>query len=97
MKILFDRKGDRPCRAWEGLVGLWFSLILLLTPAVITGSALRVYANGDHSGGHVKETKEVFNPTAFAIVSGGIVVVGYFLYRIFSGGGKKKEDRGEEG
>jgi hypothetical protein len=30
-------------------------------------------------------------------VSGGIVVVGYFLYRIFSGGGKKKEDRGEEG
>ncbi len=97
MNILFDRKGDRPCRAGEGLIGLWFSLILLLTPAVITGSALRVFANGDHSGGHVKETKEVFNPTAFAIVSGGIVVVGYFLYRIFSGGGKKKEDRGEEG
>ncbi len=97
MKILFDRKGDRPGRAWEGLVGLWFYLILLLTPAAITGSALRVFANGDHSGGHVKETKEVFNPTAFAIVSGGIVVVGYFLYRIFPVAARNKEDRGEEG
>ena len=37
-----------------------------------------------------------FNLLVFRIGSGGLVVVGYFLYRIFSGSGKKRDD-GETG
>ena len=54
-----------------------------------------VFANGDHSDQH-PHTEQNFNPLAFALVSGGIVVVGYFMYRIFSGN-KKNSDTEKEG
>lgn len=68
----------------------WFSLFLFLTPPIW------VFANGDHSDEH-PHAQQAFNPIAFALVSGGIVVVGYFLYRIFSGSGKKNTDTEKEG
>jgi len=50
-----------------------------------------VFANGDHSDQH-PHTEQSFNPLAFALVSGGLVVVGYFMYRIFSGSSKKNRN-----
>jgi len=54
-----------------------------------------VFANGDHSDQH-PHAEESFNPIAFALVSGGLVIVAYFMYRIFSGG-KKNSDTEKEG
>jgi len=54
-----------------------------------------VFANGDHSDQH-PHSEESFNPLAFVLVSGGLVVVAYFMYRIFSGS-KKNRDTEKEG
>ena len=51
---------------------------------VRAGEAL---ANGDH-GDDIAGGMH-FNPIAFGIVSVALVVVAYFLYRIFAGSGKK--------
>jgi len=55
-----------------------------------------VFANGDHSDQH-PHAEQSFNPLAFALVSGGLVVVGYFMYRIFSGSSKKNRNTEKEG
>ena len=55
-----------------------------------------VLANGDHSEESPRGAQHSFNPIAFALVSGGLVVVGYLMYRIFSGKGKKNGNGEEE-
>ena len=57
-----------------------FSVLLLVR-------AVEVLANGDH-GDDVAGGMH-FNPIAFGIVTAALVVVAYFLYRIFAGSGKK--------
>jgi len=73
-----------------------FSLLLFLTPSIWITVVAPVFANGDHSDQH-PHTEQSFNPLAFALVSGGIVVVGYFMYRIFSGTSKKNRNTEKEG
>ncbi|MEE9611978.1 MAG: hypothetical protein V3W19_12035 [Desulfatiglandales bacterium] len=90
MELFLDRKVKRPDIGKSTLAGICLYLVLYLTSPIFGGGISLVFANGDHSDGLVKETEEVFNPLAFAIVSAGIVVVGYFMYRIFSGRGKKE-------
>jgi len=75
--------------------GIWFSLLLFLTPPIWMTVVSPVFANGDHSDQH-PHAEESFNPIAFALVSGGLVIVAYFMYRIFSGG-KKNSDTEKEG
>ena len=74
------------------VICIWFYFIMILTLPTLCGYGWQVLANGDHSEGYLRETKETFNPVAFAIVGAGIVVVGYFLYRIFSGSCRKEDD-----
>jgi len=76
--------------------GIWFSLLLFLTPPIWMTAVSPVFANGDHSDQH-PHTEQSFNPLAFALVSGGLVVVGYFMYRIFSGSSKKNRNPQKEG
>ncbi len=76
--------------------GIWFSLLLLLTPPRWMTAVSPVFANGDHSDQH-PHAEQSFNPLAFALVSGGLVVVGYFMYRIFSGSSKKNRNPQKEG
>jgi len=75
--------------------GIWFSLLLFLTPPIWMTAVSPVFANGDHSDQH-PHTEQSFNPLAFALVSGGLVVVGYFMYRIFSGSSKKNRNPEKE-
>ena len=71
--------------------GIWFSLLLFLTPPIWMTAVSPVFANGDQSDQH-QHTEQIFNPLAFALVSGVLVVVGYFMYRIFSGSSKKNRN-----
>ena len=70
---------------------MWLSLVFFLTPPLILTVVTPVFANGDHSDQH-PHAEQSFNPLAFALVSGGLVVVGYFMYRIFSGSSKKNRN-----
>ena len=76
--------------------GIWFSLLLFLTLPLMWTVMTPAFANGDHSDQH-PHAEQSFNPLAFALVSGGIVVVGYFMYRIFSGTSKKNRNTEKEG
>ncbi len=76
--------------------GIWFSLPLFLTLPIWMTVVSPVFANGDHSDQH-PHAEQSFNPLAFALVSGGLVVVGYFMYRIFSGTSKKNRNTEKEG
>jgi len=69
--------------------GIWFSLLLFLTPPIWMTVVSPVLANGDHADHH-PHAEQSFNPLAFALVSGALVVVGYFMYRIFSGSKKNR-------
>jgi len=77
------------------LFGIWFSLPLFLTLPIWMTVVSPVFANGDHSDQH-PHGEQSFNPLAFGLVSGGLVVVAYFMYRIFSGN-KKNRDTEKEG
>jgi len=92
LKPLFGRIGNWLGKERGRVICIWFSFILILTPPIFGGGGWQVLANGDHSEGNLRGTEETFNPFAFAIVGAGIVVVGYFLYRIFSGSGRKEGD-----
>lgn len=92
MKPLFGEIGNWLGKEMGRVICIWFSFILILAPPIFGGGGLQVFANGDHSEGQLRGTEETFNPVAFAIVGAGIVVVGYFLYRIFSGSGRKEDD-----
>jgi len=76
--------------------GIWFSLLLFLTPPLMWTVVTPAFANGDHSDQH-PHAEQSFNPLAFALVSGGLVVVGYFMYRIFSGSSKNNRNTEKEG
>ncbi len=78
------------------LFGIWFALLLFLTPPIWTTVVSPAFANGDHSDQH-PHAEQSFNPIAFALVTGGLVVVAYFMYRIFSGSNKKNKDTEKEG
>lgn len=74
------------------LIGLLLVLFFFVTPPVMWIVATPVFANGDHSDEH----PHAFNPIAFGLVTGAAVIVGYFMYRIFSGKGKKDVDTEED-
>ncbi len=92
MKSLFGGIGNWLGKERGRVICIWFSSILILTPPIFAGGGWQVFANGDHSEGQLRGTEETFNPVAFVIVGAGLVVVGYFLYRIFSGSGRKEDD-----
>ncbi|MFQ5852856.1 MAG: hypothetical protein ACE5JU_20035 [Candidatus Binatia bacterium] len=97
MKPLLDGRRNWLAKGRGRLICIWFFLVLFLTPPIFAGGVSQVFANEGDSGGYQQGIQETFNPVAFAIVSAGLVVVGYFMYRIFSGSGKKEGDGEKEG